>query len=42
MKPDAKKAKNPHEPEVRHVEKTASSLFFRYNTALGPPYQVRG
>jgi U3 small nucleolar RNA-associated protein 24 len=25
---------------VRHVEKYNSSLFFKYNTALGPPYQV--
>ena len=25
---------------MRHVEKHASSLFFRYNTALGPPYMV--
>lgn len=26
--------------EVRHVEKYNSSLFFKYNTALGPPYQA--
>lgn len=25
---------------MRHVEKYNSSLFFKYNTALGPPYQV--
>merc|ERR1712023_501918 len=26
--------------EVRQIEKTPSSLFFRYNTSLGPPYRV--
>ncbi|RHZ89948.1 hypothetical protein Glove_9g120 [Diversispora epigaea] len=26
--------------EVRNVPQVASSLFFRYNTALGPPYHV--
>mmetsp|Transcript_13030 Transcript_13030/g.42969 ORF Transcript_13030/g.42969 Transcript_13030/m.42969 type:complete len:197 (-) Transcript_13030:978-1568(-) len=26
--------------EVRHVEQTPTALFFKYNTALGPPYQV--
>jgi U3 small nucleolar RNA-associated protein 24 len=25
---------------IRHVEKANSSLFFRYNTALGPPYRI--
>lgn len=25
---------------VRHVEKPAASMFFRYNTQLGPPYQI--
>ena len=25
---------------MRHIEKASSALFFRYNTALGPPYQV--
>ncbi|KAJ1724062.1 rRNA-processing protein fcf1 [Coemansia erecta] len=26
--------------EVRHVEREATSMFFKYNTALGPPYHV--
>ncbi|KAJ2515137.1 rRNA-processing protein fcf1 [Coemansia sp. RSA 2049] len=25
---------------VRHVERESSAMFFRYNTALGPPYHV--
>jgi U3 small nucleolar RNA-associated protein 24 len=25
---------------IRYVTKMSSSLFFRYNTALGPPYQI--
>ena len=25
---------------MRHVPRPSSSLFFRYNTALGPPYQL--
>ena len=28
------------EDAVRHVDKTPSALFFRYNTQLGPPYRV--
>ena len=32
--------KKPKEPEVRHVEATPSSLFFRWNERLGPPYHV--
>lgn len=28
------------EKEVRHVDKVSSSLFFKYNSQLGPPYQV--
>jgi U3 small nucleolar RNA-associated protein 24 len=27
-------------PLVRHIQQEASSLFFKYNTALGPPYHV--
>ncbi|KAJ9534898.1 Fcf1-domain-containing protein [Haematococcus lacustris] len=26
--------------EVKHIETTSSALFFKYNTQLGPPYQV--
>jgi len=26
--------------QVRHVDKPSAALFFRYNTALGPPYQI--
>lgn len=36
-----KPAKKKPEEEVRHVDKTPAALFFRYNTQLGPPYQVR-
>ena len=32
--------RKPKEPEVRHVEATPSSLFFRWNERLGPPYHV--
>ncbi|GMH39660.1 hypothetical protein BSKO_07558 [Bryopsis sp. KO-2023] len=28
------------EEEVKHVERHSSALFFKYNTQLGPPYQV--
>eukprot|EP00238_Polyblepharides_amylifera_P004640 CAMPEP_0196583108 /NCGR_PEP_ID=MMETSP1081-20130531/42017_1 /TAXON_ID=36882 /ORGANISM="Pyramimonas amylifera, Strain CCMP720" /LENGTH=192 /DNA_ID=CAMNT_0041903879 /DNA_START=40 /DNA_END=614 /DNA_ORIENTATION=- len=28
------------EDEVRHIEAAPTALFFQYNTALGPPYQV--
>lgn len=38
-KPDEKKAKD-KVPEVKHVEKVSSAMFFKYNTQLGPPYQV--
>merc|ERR1711934_683735 len=34
-----KSAKKKRE-EVRHVDKTPSALFFKYNSALGPPYRV--
>mmetsp|Transcript_35425 Transcript_35425/g.67805 ORF Transcript_35425/g.67805 Transcript_35425/m.67805 type:complete len:195 (+) Transcript_35425:196-780(+) len=43
---DTKMKKEPHaskkkkEEEVRHVEAAPTALFFKYNTALGPPYQV--
>jgi U3 small nucleolar RNA-associated protein 24 len=30
--------KNKEEP--RHVEQAVSSLFFQYNTQLGPPYHI--
>lgn len=35
-----KPVKKEEEDEVRHVDKTPAALFFRYNTQLGPPYQV--
>ncbi|KAL7747609.1 rRNA-processing protein fcf1 [Sorochytrium milnesiophthora] len=28
------------EQKVRHVAQVASSLFFKYNSALGPPFQI--
>jgi len=44
---DAKVDKKKHqtkkrddEPELKHIEATASSLFFKHNSALGPPYNV--
>lgn len=44
VKPPKEKAKEAakakKKDEVRHVEKTSSALFFKYNTQLGPPYQV--
>ena len=30
----------PTSPHVHHREKTSAALFFKYNTQLGPPYQV--
>ncbi|KAK2080714.1 rRNA-processing protein fcf1 [Prototheca wickerhamii] len=39
LKPTPKQVKNP-ERAVRHVDATPTALFFRYNTQLGPPYQV--
>ncbi|RMZ57493.1 hypothetical protein APUTEX25_003736, partial [Auxenochlorella protothecoides] len=39
VKPPPMKKTKP-EDEVRHIDKTPSALFFRYNTQLGPPYQV--
>ena len=29
-----------HGDTVRRVEKTSAALFFKYNSALGPPYRV--
>eukprot|EP00898_Chlorokybus_atmophyticus_P004057 jgi/Chlat1/4652/Chrsp3S05634 len=34
-KPQSKDAEQP-----RHVQQVSSALFFKYNSALGPPYQV--
>jgi U3 small nucleolar RNA-associated protein 24 len=31
---------SPEETPVNHVTQTPSALFFQYNAALGPPYQV--
>lgn len=35
---DEKEEKKPE--AVRHIQQVSSSLFFKYNTALKPPYQV--
>lgn len=35
-----KKPEKKVESTVRHLEQTASSLFFKHNEALKPPYQV--
>ncbi|DBB00101.1 hypothetical protein WJX82_009768 [Trebouxia sp. C0006] len=32
--------KRKQEGAVRHIEKTSTALFFKYNSQLGPPYQV--
>eukprot|EP00205_Picochlorum_sp_RCC944_P003285 CAMPEP_0182615428 /NCGR_PEP_ID=MMETSP1330-20130603/34667_1 /TAXON_ID=464278 /ORGANISM="Picochlorum sp., Strain RCC944" /LENGTH=156 /DNA_ID=CAMNT_0024835355 /DNA_START=23 /DNA_END=490 /DNA_ORIENTATION=- len=32
--------KNETKEVVKHVDKTPSALFFKYNTQLGPPYRV--
>eukprot|EP00038_Savillea_parva_P006739 m.165543 g.165543 ORF g.165543 m.165543 type:complete len:197 (+) comp12577_c0_seq1:307-897(+) len=43
MKPDAKKKEDGGkavDKAVRHVEKASSALYFKYNTQLGPPYNV--
>lgn len=42
MKPpkEKQKSKKDKKDEVRHVEKVSSAMFFKYNTQLGPPYQV--
>jgi len=37
---EAEKKKKEEEKKIRHVEQVASSLFFKYNSALGPPYHV--
>ncbi|CEI86680.1 Putative rRNA-processing protein FCF1 [Rhizopus microsporus] len=35
-----KKEEKKEEKSVRHIPQMASSMFFQYNTALGPPYHV--
>ncbi|KAK9825656.1 hypothetical protein WJX81_006162 [Elliptochloris bilobata] len=40
LKPAVQKKKRDPQKDVRHVEKTPTALFFKYNTQLGPPYQV--
>eukprot|EP00891_Asterochloris_glomerata_P008973 jgi/Astpho2/8973/e_gw1.00133.160.1_t len=35
-----KKQKVDKKDDVRHIEKTPAALFFKYNSQLGPPYQV--
>ncbi|ORE12958.1 rRNA-processing protein fcf1 [Rhizopus microsporus] len=35
-----KKEEKKEEKSVRHIPQVASSMFFQYNTALGPPYHV--
>jgi U3 small nucleolar RNA-associated protein 24 len=39
-KTTAAASRTPDGVPVRHVEKASSSLFFRYNASLGPPYQL--
>ncbi|CAK0783557.1 rRNA-processing protein fcf1 [Coccomyxa viridis] len=39
-KPPEKIIKKDAAKEVKHIEKTPTALFFKYNTQLGPPYQV--
>lgn len=40
QKKEEEKEKQRKEALVRHVEQVPSSLFFKYNTALGPPFRV--
>ena len=40
QKKEEEKEKQRKEALVRHVEQVLSSLFFKYNTALGPPFRV--
>jgi U3 small nucleolar RNA-associated protein 24 len=39
-KQDAKKKKQEELEAVRHIPQVASSMFFKYNEALGPPYHI--
>ncbi|CAL5220514.1 g2546 [Coccomyxa viridis] len=42
LKPADKKIQkdSDKDKQVKHIEKTPTALFFKYNTQLGPPYQV--
>ncbi|KAJ1653247.1 rRNA-processing protein fcf1 [Dispira simplex] len=35
-----KEEEEKEQKQVQHIEQVASSLFFKYNTALGPPYHI--
>ncbi|KAI9225047.1 Fcf1-domain-containing protein [Blastocladiella britannica] len=35
-----KKQETEKKKEVKHIEQSASSLFFKFNEALGPPYHI--
>ncbi|KAJ1658014.1 rRNA-processing protein fcf1 [Dispira simplex] len=35
-----KEKEEKEQKQVQHIEQVASSLFFKYNTALGPPYHI--
>lgn len=37
---EAKREEEAKEAQVKQVQQTASSLFFKYNTALAPPYSI--
>ena len=37
---EAKRKEVEEASKVRHVEQVSSNLYFRHNTALGPPYHV--
>ncbi|XP_031550265.1 rRNA-processing protein FCF1 homolog [Actinia tenebrosa] len=39
-KEDTTKKKQEEEDKVKHVEQVSSSMFFQYNTQLGPPYYI--
>lgn len=36
----AQKQKETEEAKTKHIDQTPSTLFFRHNTALGPPYHI--
>ena len=40
QKKEEERQKQKKEALVRHVEQVPSSLFFKYNTALGPPFRI--
>jgi U3 small nucleolar RNA-associated protein 24 len=40
QKREAAKTKTPDGEEIKHFEQASSTLYFQYNTQLGPPYYI--